>query len=54
MITTIMVSRQGGMTKMAADEHAFLRHCLAYQARIDGLLAWMRCDPRIHAEWVTV
>jgi len=42
------------MTMMAADEHAFLRQCIEYQARMDRLLAWMACDPRIHAEWVTV
>lgn len=39
---------------MSDPERTFLRHCLAYQARMDRLLAWMQCDPRIHADWVTV
>ncbi len=39
---------------MAADERVFLRQCIEYQARIDGLLAWMQCDPRIHVEWVAL
>ncbi len=38
---------------MSEHERAFLRYCIEYQARIDRLLAWMQCDPRIHAEWVT-